>query len=331
MALAFGVCAREADGQGKPLADHLRHLVAHGVLHLLGYDHEDDAEAEEMEALERRAGGPGRPRPLRGASARTTMAERRPIAEAARRRRPWPGALRSSLLTGSACAGRRPDGRATPRADAGRGAATCGPGRAFQTLRVADVMTPRADIVALELATPLEPVVAAFAEAEHSRLPVYRETLDDPVGVVHIKDVFKLLAGAGGAAHRGRPVLPRLKRETLYVPASMRAADLLVRMRASRIHMALVIDEFGGADGLVTLEDLIEAVVGEIDDEHDEAAAPASSSAPAACSRPTAARRWRSWRRARPALLDRRRWTRRSTPSPASSPPSPAGCRSAAR
>ncbi|MFM8940700.1 MAG: hemolysin family protein [Phenylobacterium sp.] len=149
--------------------------------------------------------------------------------------------------------------------------------QAFQTLRVDDVMTPRADIVAVEVDTPLDEVVARFLEAEHSRMPIYRETLDDPLGVVHVKDVFKQIAT--GARPRGRRAgaadsgLLRLKREALYVPASMRAADLLLRMQATRIHMALVIDEFGGTDGLVTLEDLVEAVVGEIDDEHDEAQA----------------------------------------------------------
>jgi CBS domain containing-hemolysin-like protein len=145
--------------------------------------------------------------------------------------------------------------------------------QAFQRLTVADVMTPRADITAVELSTPFDAVVAAFAESEHSRLPVYRETLDDPVGVAHLKDLFKLLSAPATRASAGETVLPRMKRETLYVPPSMRAADLLVRMQASRIHMAMVIDEFGGVDGLVTLEDVIEAVVGEIDDEHDEAAA----------------------------------------------------------
>ncbi|HEX8233752.1 MAG TPA: hemolysin family protein [Caulobacteraceae bacterium] len=144
---------------------------------------------------------------------------------------------------------------------------------AFQTLRVSDVMTPRADIVALELSTPFEEVVRQFAESEHSRMPVYRETLDEPVGVVHIKDVFKLLQPHGAMAPPAldERVLRRLRREVLYVPASMRAADLLLRMQARRIHMALVIDEFGGTDGLVTMEDLIEAVVGDIDDEHDVA------------------------------------------------------------
>ncbi len=145
---------------------------------------------------------------------------------------------------------------------------------AFQTVTVADIMIPRADIVALELSTPLAEVAAEFIDSEHSRLPVYRETLDDPVGFVHIKDVFKLIAGKIPAPEQDEAVLGRLRRETLYVPASMRAADLLVRMQARHIHLAMVIDEFGGVDGLVSLEDVIEAVVGEIDDEHDVAARP---------------------------------------------------------
>jgi CBS domain containing-hemolysin-like protein len=149
--------------------------------------------------------------------------------------------------------------------------------QAFQTLRVEDVMTPRADIIAVELSTPFAELVQRFIEAEHSRMPIFRETLDDPVGVVHVKDVFKAMAGPdkGRAKKPGPtdPVLQKLRRDALYVPASMRAADLLLRMQGSRTHMALVIDEFGGTDGLVTLEDLVEAVVGEIDDEHDEAQA----------------------------------------------------------
>ena len=143
---------------------------------------------------------------------------------------------------------------------------------AFQTLKVSDVMIPRADIVALEIGTPFEAVTAQFTETEHSRLPVYRETLDDPMGFVHIKDLFKLMAGRVRRPSASEAVLGRLRRESLYVPPSMRAADLLVRMQASHIHLAMVIDEFGGVDGLVTLEDVIEAVVGEIDDEHDETA-----------------------------------------------------------
>jgi CBS domain containing-hemolysin-like protein len=144
---------------------------------------------------------------------------------------------------------------------------------AFQTVTVADVMIPRADIVGLELSTPLAAVAAQFIDSEHSRLPVYRETLDDPVGFVHIKDVFKLIAGKMPAPAPDEAVLGRLRRETLFVPPSMRAADLLVRMQARHIHLAMVIDEFGGVDGLVSMEDVIEAVVGEIDDEHDVAGA----------------------------------------------------------
>jgi CBS domain containing-hemolysin-like protein len=142
--------------------------------------------------------------------------------------------------------------------------------QAFQSLRVDDVKTPRADVVAVEISATFEEVVATFIEAEHSRMPIYRETLDDPVGVVHVKDVFKMLADATRRPAAGEQVLRRLRREALYVPGSMRAADLLVRMQTSRSHLALVIDEFGGTDGLVTREDLVEAVVGEIDDEHDE-------------------------------------------------------------
>ncbi len=144
--------------------------------------------------------------------------------------------------------------------------------RAFQSLSVADVMTPRVDIIGVELSSTLADVVSIAVESEHSRLPIYRETLDDPVGVVHIKDVLKLLAPEPGrpAPNWAEPVLHRLRREVLYVPSSMTTSELLVRMQGNRIHLALVIDEFGGTDGLVTLEDLVEAVVGNIDDEYDE-------------------------------------------------------------
>ncbi len=147
--------------------------------------------------------------------------------------------------------------------------------RAFQDLRVEDVMKPRADIVAIDRSCSFAELVARFVEAEHSRMPVYRETLDEPVGVVHVKDVFKLLARKTRKPRpedhvlsgRHNPVRP-----VLYVPASMRASELLGQMRAKQTHMALVIDEFGGTDGLATLEDLLETLVGEIEDEHDDAA-----------------------------------------------------------
>jgi CBS domain containing-hemolysin-like protein len=169
--------------------------------------------------------------------------------------------------------GRRGDADAADAAPHDAGAALRDQAAAFQTITVGDVMTPRADITAVELSSPFEAVVATFAASEHSRIPVYRESLDDPVGVAHLKDVFAILADPNQSVAPETPVLARIKRPTLYVPASMLAADLLLRMQTSRIHMAMVIDEFGGVDGLVTLEDVIEAVVGDIDDEHDEAAA----------------------------------------------------------
>jgi CBS domain containing-hemolysin-like protein len=147
--------------------------------------------------------------------------------------------------------------------------------RAFQDLRVDDVMKPRADIVAIDRSCGFAELTARFVEAEHSRMPVYRETLDDPVGVVHVKDVFKLLARKTRKPRPTDRVLSgrhNLVRRVLYVPASMRASELLGQMRAQQTHMALVIDEFGGTDGLVTLEDLLETLVGEISDEHDGAA-----------------------------------------------------------
>jgi CBS domain containing-hemolysin-like protein len=156
-------------------------------------------------------------------------------------------------------------------ADAGAGAEIVDHARDFPTVTVAEVMTPRADITAVELSATMAEVAELFVESEHSRLPVYRESLDDPVGVVHIRDVFRLMVRPDGKDTSD--ALSRLKRESLYVPPSMRAAELLLRMQASRTHLAMVIDEFGGVDGLVTLEDLIEPVVGDIDDEHDAAAA----------------------------------------------------------
>jgi len=134
---------------------------------------------------------------------------------------------------------------------------------AFQTLRVEDVMTPRVDVVAVDIATPFCDLIGQFIETEHSRLPVYRDTLDDPVGVVHVKDVFRLLAEADKRPADAEPILHRLRRDTLYVPASMRAADLLLRMQTTRIHLALVIDEFGGTDGLETVDYLADARLGD--------------------------------------------------------------------
>src|SRR6185437_7319380 len=132
-------------------------------------------------------------------------------------------------------------------------------------LKAADVMVQRVDIVALEVGTPFPEVVKQFVEQGHSRLPVYRETLDEVIGFVHIKDVLARLVD-------GQPTkLDKLVRKLLVVAPSMAVLDLLLQMRLSRVHMAMVVDEFGGIDGLVTIEDLIEEIVGEIEDEYDDA------------------------------------------------------------
>jgi len=144
----------------------------------------------------------------------------------------------------------------------------------FDEKRVCDVMAPRADIVAVDVELSLGGLIKAFADAGHSRLPIYRGDLDDPVGMTHIKDVVALVANPEEARNIDGPILKKIRRELLYAPPSMPITDLLLRMQASRIHMALVIDEFGGTDGLLTIEDLVEEIVGDINDEHDEDDAP---------------------------------------------------------
>jgi CBS domain containing-hemolysin-like protein len=127
-----------------------------------------------------------------------------------------------------------------------------------------DIKVPRADIVAVESRTAQADLIRLFIECGHSRLPVYRRTLDDVIGMIHIKDLL-------GVMGEGQPFnLPRLMRRVQFVAPSMRASDLLLEMRLKRNHLALVVDEYGGIDGLITIEDLVEQIVGEIEDEHDE-------------------------------------------------------------
>ena len=140
------------------------------------------------------------------------------------------------------------------------------------TVTVYDVMVPRADIDAVEAGTPLDEVIAVMTRQGHSRIPVYQGTLDDAIGMIHIRDVLGAIDKANGRGRR--PGLRRLVRELLFVAPSMRVLDLLLQMRKSRIHMALVVDEYGGIDGLVTIEDLVEEIVGEIEEEHEAAIAP---------------------------------------------------------
>jgi CBS domain containing-hemolysin-like protein len=130
-----------------------------------------------------------------------------------------------------------------------------------------DVCVTRGDIMAVPATISFDALVAAFADAGHSRLPVYGESLDEVTGMVHMKDVFMALVDAG----RDRS-LAALMRSPLFVPESMGVLELLARMRTERIHLAIVVDEFGGTEGLVTIEDVVEEIVGDIEDEHDEQA-----------------------------------------------------------
>ncbi len=149
-------------------------------------------------------------------------------------------------------------------------------------IRVEDVMVPRADVLAIGLDASLGAVLALFREAGHSRLPVHGETLDDPKGMVHIRDFVHHITepsitgeheASSGILHFDMSQTLEasgVMRPVLFVPPSMQALDLLVRMQTTRTHMAIVIDEFGGTDGLVTIEDIVEMIVGDIEDEHDE-------------------------------------------------------------
>ena len=158
--------------------------------------------------------------------------------------------------------------------------------------RVEDVMVPRADIIAVQQDISLGDLIKVFESAGHSRLAVYNDTLDDPVGMAHIRDLVAYMAQrAAAAASKHKKPLPadldlravdlslalsatKIVREVLFVPPSMPVIDLFAKMQATRIHLALVIDEYGGTEGLVSIEDIVEQVVGEIEDEHDEDEAP---------------------------------------------------------
>jgi magnesium and cobalt transporter len=138
----------------------------------------------------------------------------------------------------------------------------------LQDLNASDVMIPRADIVSVSMSESFSEIIAQMTAANHSRLPVRRETLDDIAGIIHIKDVFAHL-------HAGKaPDIGTLLRPALFVAPTIRCLDLLHEMRLRRRHLALVVDEFGGVDGLITIEDLVEEIVGEIEDEHDQTIQP---------------------------------------------------------
>lgn len=178
----------------------------------------------------------------------------------------------------------------------------------FGALRVEDVMVPRADIVGIDESASVADLLRLFEEAGHSRVPLYREALDEPVGMVHIKDLMRWimsqsLGQLNGSAHNVAEKISasdtsdiktveipeidlthvdlsqsvastKIRRDVLFVPPSMPVADLLLRMQSTHVHLALVVDEYGGTDGLVSIEDLVEEIVGEIEDEHDVADGP---------------------------------------------------------
>ena len=139
---------------------------------------------------------------------------------------------------------------------------------------VDDAAVPRADIIAFDVDDSFADLVALFREAGHSRLPVFDDDLDTVIGMVHMKDVYARIATTFDDAVSSKAFeaidVRSLLRTVLFVPSSMRVLDLLARMRSGRTHMAIVVDEFGGTDGLVTIEDLVEQIVGDIEDEHDE-------------------------------------------------------------
>ena len=161
----------------------------------------------------------------------------------------------------------------------------------FSSLRVDDVMVPRVDIVAIDETDTMQDLLEKFIDANHSRVPVYRETLDGVTGMIHVKDFLRWMAARGAKKRRTAKAATEkgpapglsiaaaalatqvkqagLNREVLFVPPSMPATDLLVRMQASHTHLAIVIDEYGGTEGLVSIEDLVEVIVGDISDEHD--------------------------------------------------------------
>jgi CBS domain containing-hemolysin-like protein len=160
----------------------------------------------------------------------------------------------------------------------------------LREVRVEDVMIPRADVEAVEITTTISDLMVLFEQSGHSRMPVYSETLDDPRGMIHIRDVLAHITRVA-RVKKGRPTKKApasvelnlsnvdlsktigelsLIRSVLFVPPSMLASDLMARMQATRTQMALVIDEYGGTDGLVSLEDIVEMVVGDIEDEHDD-------------------------------------------------------------
>ena len=264
--LALGVVRREAEAQRRRPAHHLAHLVVHGALHLQG-------------PRPRRARR-GPPHGDAGSPAAAPDRRAQPVADRMSgqqsllgRIHAWLGRRNGHTLRASIAelvqqsANEIPLEGMLPELDRQERALLANVLR-LRGRTADDVMVPRADIVAIPVDLSLEQVLAKIRIDGHSRLPVYREQLDDVAGMVHIKDVF---------GYVGRPEQFRLEqilRRPLMVAPQMPVLDLLLQMRQARVHLALVIDEYGGIDGLLTIEDLVEEIVGDISDEHDEVALP---------------------------------------------------------
>lgn len=140
----------------------------------------------------------------------------------------------------------------------------------FSEHRVDDIAVPRADIIAIEESSAFGDFVDIFSEHGHSRIPVYRENLDNIIGMIHIKEIFAILAKGGPYPDDITPFL----RQPRFVPESMGVLDLLAEMRATRTHLAIIFDEYNGTEGLVTIEDIVEEITGDIEDEHDDEPVP---------------------------------------------------------
>ena len=316
---------KEADDEAKPFDHHLSHLAVHGFLHLIGYDHENDDDAEAMEGLEREILAQlGIPDPYADAGAdglkcRTPIPTRHAQGNP-RNTRNLPAVVQEGEVLRPAAdnwlTARDPhpvrlEAGIGPRRSAGRARRSTPDEVGFSAIertmlrnilglherRIADVMVHRADIVAVKRDIPLGELMSLFESAAHSRLVVYNETLDDPEGIVHIRDLLAFMTAKARVGDTSKPQAqkaasrrdstcapstwrcrwrtPTSSASCCYVPPSMRAIDLLAQMQASRIHLALVVDEYGGTDGLVSIEDIVEQIVGEIDDEHDSDEPPA--------------------------------------------------------
>ncbi len=317
--IAYETTEREARAERKPFAHHLAHLAVHGFLHLVGYDHQGNDEAEAMEGLETAIlARLDVPNPyIAHARARRLMPDSDPSrpsepAASVTPNLPVPVPRPSEVARGNgegwftralrALFGWR---ASTIRADLKDvledGAGETGFSPTERTMlknilglrerRIVDVMVPRADIIAVQRDIALGELMKVFESAGHSRLVVYDDTLDDAIGMVHIRDLVAFMtvraaASAKANTRRKKPFpagldlkaidlsMPlsaaKIIREILYAPPSMPVLDLLAKMQTTRIHLALVVDEYGGTDGVVSIEDIVEQIVGDIADEHDE-------------------------------------------------------------